>query len=95
MATVNLNIKFKSPVKLADFISTWTKITKVGTTSICIHISVQAERIKKTADGGFIVETIEVATAEAVFVAVSQKGSKSVAVNWKGTDRRFVKPAST
>jgi acyl-CoA thioesterase YciA len=92
VATRNLCITFIAPVKLADFISTWTTITKVGTTSISIHISVKADRIKQTEDGGIEAVTFEVATAEVVFVAVDETGANKVPVNWKGTDRSFVKP---
>jgi acyl-CoA thioesterase YciA len=94
VATRNLNITFLAPVKLADFISTWTSITKVGTTSISIHVSVMADRIQPTADGGIETVSIEVATAEVVFVAVDEAGSSKVPVNWMGTDRSFQKPES-
>jgi len=92
VATVNLNITYKSAVKLADFIATWTSITSVGTTSIRIHCACVAERSVESADGGLETQTLEVASAEAVFVAVDPTGSFKVPVNWKGTDRRFVKP---
>ncbi len=94
VATVNLNITFTAPVKLADFISTWTTITKVGKSSISIHVSVKADRIQSTEDGGIESITIEVARADAVFVAVDEAGSRTVPVNWMGTDRRFVKPST-
>lgn len=94
VATVNLNITFTSPVKLADFISTWASITRVGNSSIHLHVSAKADRVRATEDGGIEAISIEVGKADAVFVAVDETGSYPVPVNWKGTDRRFVKSSN-
>ena len=60
--TVALNrVEFKHPVLVGDVVSFRTTVTRIGRTSITVHIDVVAER------GA---DTIDVTTAEAVFVGV-------------------------
>ena len=58
-------IEFKEPVHVNDIITCYGTITKVGRTSITVHIDVEAER-----QG----ETIQVTQADLVFVAVDTGG---------------------
>lgn len=60
--TVALNrVEFKHPVLVGDVVSFHTTVTRVGRTSVTVNVDVIAER------GA---DTIEVTTAEAVFVGV-------------------------
>lgn len=60
--TVALNrVEFKQPVLVGDVVSFRTTVARIGRTSITINVDVVAER------GA---ETIDVTTAEAVFVGV-------------------------
>jgi acyl-CoA thioesterase YciA len=62
LVTVAMNaVEFHQPVFVGDLVSFWTQVTKVGTTSITIHVSVEAER-----EG----QTVRVTEADVVFVAV-------------------------
>lgn len=60
--TVALNrVEFKQPVLVGDVVSFRTTVTRIGRTSVTVNVDVLAER------GA---DTIEVTTAEAVFVGV-------------------------
>ena len=60
--TVALNrVEFKHPVLVGDVVSFRTTVTRIGRTSITVNVDVIAERGT---------DTIEVTTAEAVFVGV-------------------------
>jgi len=62
LVTVAMNaVEFHQPVFVGDLVSFWTQVTKVGTTSITIHVSVEAER-----EGG----RVRVTEADVVFVAI-------------------------
>lgn len=62
LVTVAVNaVEFHQPVFVGDLVSFWTQATKVGTTSITIHVSVEAEREGKT---------VRVTEADVVFVAI-------------------------
>lgn len=69
-------IEFKEPVQVSDILTCYGSVTKIGNTSISVHVEVEADR------GGKI---IPVTQAELVFVAVNKKGQKvpvsSAAVN--------------
>ncbi len=57
-------VEFLQPVFVGDALSFWTKVTRVGRTSITMHVSVETDR------GG---ETVELTEAEVTFVAVELK----------------------
>ena len=65
VATVAIEaMKFHSPIKVGDVVSVYTKITKVGNTSILIHIDVMANDIndhkgRKVTEGTFIFVAID------------------------------------
>jgi acyl-CoA thioesterase YciA len=62
LVTVAMNaVEFHQPVFVGDLVSFWTQVTKVGTTSITIHVSVESEREGKT---------VRVTEADVVFVAI-------------------------
>ena len=59
-------VVFKAPVYVGDLVSFYTKTRKVGHTSVTVLVDVEAER----ADG----TTVDVTSAELVYVAVDQGG---------------------
>ncbi len=62
IVTVAMNrVEFHQPVFVGDIVSFWTKLVAVGTTSITIHVAVEADR-----DG----EAVRLTEAEVVYVAV-------------------------
>ncbi len=62
MVTIAMDrVEFKEPVFVGDTVSFWTRVVRVGRTSMTIHISVEAER------KGQIVQVTE---AEATYVAI-------------------------
>ena len=54
-------VEFHQPVFVGDVVSFWTQVKQVGTTSITIHVSVEAER-----EG----QTVRLTEADIVFVAI-------------------------
>ncbi len=61
-------VKFIAPVFVGDIVSYFGKVVKVGTTSVTTEIRVEAERFADCA------ETVEVTTAEVIYVAVNERG---------------------
>jgi acyl-CoA thioesterase YciA len=62
MVTVAMKrVEFHQPVFVGDVVSFWTKLVKVGRTSITMHVAVEADR------AGEIVNLTE---AEVTYVAV-------------------------
>jgi len=61
---------FHEPVFIGDLVSFYATTLKVGSTSITIHIDVEAERFGTP---GVMVKVTE---AEVIFVAIDEKGSK-------------------
>jgi acyl-CoA thioesterase YciA len=62
LVTVAMNtVEFHQPVFVGDVVSFWTRVLRIGTTSITVHVSVEAER------NGHVVRLTE---AETVFVAI-------------------------
>lgn len=57
-------IEFKKPVLVGDVVSFRTRLLRLGTTSITIHVNVEAER------GG---ESIDVTQGDVVYVAVEKQ----------------------
>lgn len=60
-------IEFKQPVHVSDILTCYGSVTKIGNTSVTVHVEVEADR------GGQI---IPVTQAELVFVAVNKRGKK-------------------
>ncbi|MCL4845875.1 MAG: acyl-CoA thioesterase [Acidobacteria bacterium] len=62
-------VEFHSPVFLGDTVSFYTETLRIGTTSIAVRVSVEAERWS-----GGEGERVKVTEAEVVLVAVDQHG---------------------
>jgi acyl-CoA thioesterase YciA len=69
------SVTFHEPVFVGDVLSFWTRLVAVGTTSITMHIAVEAER-----DG----RTMQVTEAEVTYVAVSVEGDRRRSVPIRG-----------
>ena len=69
------SVAFHEPVYVGDVLSFWTEQIAVGTTSITMHVTVEAER-----DG----RTMQVTEAEVVYVAVSLEGGRRRTVPIRG-----------
>jgi acyl-CoA thioesterase YciA len=61
-------VVFKKPVYVGDTVSFFTKTTKLGTTSVTIHVEVEAQRWQDPS------QVVSVTEAEVVFVAINEKG---------------------
>ena len=62
LVTVAMNaVEFHQPVFVGDVVSFLTRVVRIGTTSITVHVSVEAERDRKT---------VRLTEAEVVFVAI-------------------------
>lgn len=59
-------VEFKKPVFVGDVLSLYTEVTKVGRTSISIHVRVFADRLLSSETA------VEVTEADVVFVAVDE-----------------------
>jgi acyl-CoA thioesterase YciA len=69
IATVAVNeFVFKQPVSLGDLLSFYARITRVGTTSVSVHVTVFAER-KPSAP-----EVVKVTEADLTYVAIDAQG---------------------
>ena len=69
IATVAVNqFVFKQPVSLGDLLSFYARITRIGTTSISVHVDVFAER--NPAD----LHVVKVTEAELTYVAIDAQG---------------------
>jgi acyl-CoA thioesterase YciA len=65
LVTVAMNaVEFHQPVFVGDVVSFLTRVVRIGTSSITVHVSVEAER-----DG----QTVRLTEAEVVFVAIDLK----------------------
>jgi acyl-CoA thioesterase YciA len=62
-------VEFHAPVFLGDIVSFFTETVRVGTTSVTVRVTVEAERW-----GGGHGETVKVTEAEVVLVAVNEQG---------------------
>jgi|SRR6185436_7567331 len=62
-------VVFKKPVFVGDVVSFFTKTLKLGTTSVTIHVEVEAQRWENPA------KRVVVTEAEITFVAVNEKGA--------------------
>jgi acyl-CoA thioesterase YciA len=62
LVTVAMNaVEFHQPVFVGDVVSFLTRIVRIGTTSVTVHVSVEAQR-----DG----KTVRLTEAEVVYVAI-------------------------
>jgi acyl-CoA thioesterase YciA len=61
---------FVAPVYLGDLVTFYTKTLRVGKTSICIDVEVEAERLGLSGTK----ETVRVTKAEVIYVAVDESG---------------------
>lgn len=62
LVTVEMNrVEFLRPVLVGDTVSFWTEVTRIGRTSIAVHVSVETERDH---------EVIPVTDADVTYVAV-------------------------
>ena len=69
MATVAVNeFIFKQPVRVGDILSFFSKVTRVGRTSVTVSVEVYAERIRS--QGHYI----KVTEAQLTYVAINQEG---------------------
>jgi acyl-CoA thioesterase YciA len=76
VATVAVNaFTFKKPVYVADVVSFYAKLVKVGTTSLTVDVTVYAERNWSTPMPGEIVVVTE---ALLTYVALDNSGRKRV-----------------
>ena len=65
LVTVAMNaVEFHQPVFVGDVVSFWTRVTRIGTTSITVHVSVETERSEAT---------VRLTEAEVVYVAIDPK----------------------
>ncbi len=69
MATVAVNeFVFKQPVRVGDILSFFSKVTRIGRTSITVKVEVYAERIR------FQGQYIKVTEASLTYVAIDDRG---------------------
>jgi acyl-CoA thioesterase YciA len=61
-------VEFKQPVYVGDVLSFYTRIIKLGRTSVRVGITVVADRFAKSG------ERVHVTQAEAVYVAIDEHG---------------------
>jgi acyl-CoA thioesterase YciA len=73
------SVTFHEPVFVGDVLSFWTELTAVGTTSITMHVAVEAER-----DGS----TVQVTEADVTYVAVNLEGGRRRTVPIRGESGR-------
>ena len=69
VVTVAVNsFVFRQPVMIGDLVSFYADVTRIGTTSVTVHVPVEAER------PGPASRRVKVTEAEVVLVAVDEKG---------------------
>lgn len=61
-------VEFKQPVHVGDVLSFFTSLRRRGTTSLTVHVDVQAERFLPPRD------LVPVTTATVVYVSVDEEG---------------------
>ena len=62
-------VEFKEPVHVGDVVSCYTKLEKIGRTSITVHVDVEAQRRSNHK------EIVRVTEATVVYVAVDEEGN--------------------
>jgi acyl-CoA thioesterase YciA len=79
MATVAVNeFVFKQPVRVGDILSFFSKVTRIGRTSITVQVEVYAERFR----------------SQGQYVKVTQASLTYVAIDDNGQPREIPKPPS-
>jgi acyl-CoA thioesterase YciA len=69
IATVAVNqFVFKQPVSLGDLLSFYARVTRVGTTSVSVHVDVYAERNPAN------LHVVKVTEADLTYVAIDPQG---------------------
>ncbi len=68
-------VEFHEPVFVGDVVSFYTEATRVGRTSICIHVSVETDRDEKA---------VKLTEASVTFVAVEQSETSRKPVPIRG-----------
>jgi len=69
IATVAVNqFIFKQPVSMGDLLSFYAKVTRIGTTSISVHVDVYAERNPAN------LQVVKVTEADVTYVAIDREG---------------------
>lgn len=69
MATVAVNqFIFKQPVKVGDILSFFSKVTRIGRTSVTVGVEVYAERIRSQG------QYVKVTEAQLTYVAIDDQG---------------------
>lgn len=69
IATVAVNqFVFKQPVSLGDLLSFYARITRIGTTSVSVHVDVYAERNPAN------LQVVKVTEADVTYVAIDAQG---------------------
>lgn len=72
VATVAINaMEFHQPVYVGDVMSCYATVTKVGNTSLTVHVQAWAHRRE-----GEVLEEIKVTEGDFVFVALDEAGNK-------------------
>lgn len=69
------SVEFHRPVFVGDIVSFWTRMLRVGRTSITMHVAVEADR-----QG----ETVQLTEAEITYVAVDKMGQDRCPVPIRG-----------
>lgn len=69
------SVEFHRPVLVGDTVSFWTRLVRVGTTSITMHVDVEADRRG---------EIIHLTEAEVTYVAVNLEGDERRPVPIRG-----------
>ncbi|HQU45381.1 MAG: hypothetical protein B7Z73_08735 [Planctomycetia bacterium 21-64-5] len=76
IVTVAMNrVEFHEPVFVGDVVSFWTRMVRVGTTSVTMHVEVEADR-----DG----RPVKLTEAEVTYVAVEALGDQRRPVPIRG-----------
>jgi acyl-CoA thioesterase YciA len=63
-------VAFVAPVYLGDLVTFFTRVQRIGTTSITVDVEVEAERLGTQGDR----KTVRVTQAEVIYVAVDPDG---------------------
>jgi acyl-CoA thioesterase YciA len=63
-------VAFVAPVYLGDLVTFFTRVQRIGTTSITVDVEVEAERLGTQGDR----KTVKVTRAEVIYVAVDADG---------------------
>jgi acyl-CoA thioesterase YciA len=63
-------VAFVAPVYLGDLVTFYTRVVRLGRTSITVDVDVEAERLGTQGDR----QTVQVTQAEVIYVAVDPNG---------------------